>query len=66
MNATRTQDQRKRGKFVMRDKTWLVDKYGLPVAQSIIDTKKDLQSKKAPSDPDFVMSNPDIPNSEVP
>ena len=48
----------------MKARDWLVDKYGAGVADSIIAGKKALQASKGPFDPEYVMDNPDIPNSE--
>ena len=49
----------------MKDKDWLVQKYGEPTALQIIKTKKDLEAKRGPHDPAWVMANPDVPDSEV-
>lgn len=65
LNAKRTQDQRKRGTFLMKDKAWLIEKYGEATALQIIQSKKDLQAKRGPNDPVWVMANPDVPDSEV-
>ena len=49
----------------MKDKAWLIEKYGEATALQIIQSKKDLQAKRGPNDPVWVMANPDVPDSEV-
>ena len=49
----------------MRNKAWLVEKYGEPAANIVIENKKQLQSQRASEfDPCWVMRNPDLPDSE--
>ena len=64
LNATRLAEQSRRGKHVMRDKTWLVERYGLGIAEGIIAEKRAMQAKRQPQDPQFCMRNPDLPSSE--
>lgn len=64
LNATRASEQKRRGKHVMRPKTWLVEKYGEGVAATIIAEKRAMQQKRQPADPIFCMRNPDLPQSE--
>ena len=49
----------------MRNKSWLVEKYGEAAAGVIIENKKQLQSQRSGEfDPCWVMRNPDLPESE--
>ena len=64
LNASRTLEQSKRGTYCMKNRSWLVEKYGEGVADSIIATKRELELKRKPSDPHYVMENPDIPGSK--
>ena len=48
----------------MRPKSWLVEQYGLGVAEGIIADKRAMQAKKQPDEPNYCMRNPDLPNSE--
>jgi hypothetical protein len=64
LNAKRSKEEKKRGCYVMKDKTWLVEKYGLTAAETIIENKKQLQAQKKPHEPNYVMDNPDIPGKE--
>ena len=49
---------------MMRPKSWLVEKYGLGVADAIIAEKRAMQAKRQPHEPQYCMRNPDLPNSE--
>ena len=66
LNNSTTHNQRRRGKFVMKSRSWLVDKYDEVTADAIIDGKKDQQSRRKPGDPMWIMANPDLPNSRDP
>lgn len=66
LNAIRSKEERKRGTFVMRDKTWLIEKYTEPVAKDIMQDKRAKQSARKTHDPIYVMDNPDLPGSEDP
>ena len=48
-----------------KTRPWLIEKYGEATALQIIQSKKDLQAKRGPNDPVWVMANPDVPDSEV-
>ena len=50
----------------MQNKEWLVQRYGLGVAENIINSKRELQAKRKPSDPIWAMANPDIPDDRDP
>lgn len=64
MNARRKADQRKRGTFLMKDRAWLIAKYGESTAEQVMATKKEQQAKKKPDEPNYTMDNPDVPGSE--
>lgn len=64
LNASRTHEQSKRGTYVMKNRAWLVEKYGEGVADSIIENKRQMQLKRKNTDPQYVMENPDIPGSK--
>ena len=64
LNATRLVEQSRRGKHVMRDKTWLVERYGLGTAEGMKAEKRAMQSKRQPHDPQCCMRNPGLHNSE--
>lgn len=65
LNTKRSRHEKKRGAHVMRNKAWLVEKYGEPAANIVIENKKQLQSQRASEfDPCWVMRNPDLPDSE--
>ena len=49
---------------MMRSKKWLVDTHGEPIALAMIQNKVELQAKRAPTDPVYVMDHPDVPDSE--
>lgn len=67
MNASRSHEQRRRGVHVMKDRTWLLERYKDEVAvNSIIAKKREAQAQRKPGDPMFVMRNPDLPESEDP
>ena len=67
LNARRTRQEKRKGAHVMRDKTWIQEKYGELSAASIIQSKKDLQAARTKdTDPIWVMRNPDLPDSEEP
>ena len=49
----------------MKDRDWLIQTYKDPlVADQIIESKKDLQKKRGPNEPQYTMANPDLPDSE--
>ena len=49
----------------MRTREWLVEKYGGPAANVVIENKKQLQAQRSSEfDPCWVMRNPDLPDSE--
>ena len=67
MNASRTSQQRRRGKFVMLDYKTLKSKYGSVLAKQIRDEKVQLEASKPASETTvFHMKHPDLPNSEEP
>ena len=67
MNARRSHEERRRGVHVMKDRTWLLERYKDPVVvDSIIAKKREAQSHRKAGEPMFVMRNPDLPDSEDP
>ena len=50
----------------MKSKAWLVQTYDAVTADSIIEGKKEQQSRRKPGDPMWIMANPDLPNSRDP
>ena len=48
----------------MKNRAWLVEKYGEGTADSIIENKRQMQLKRKSTDPQYVMDNPDIPGSK--
>lgn len=65
VNAGRSANQRRRGKFVMIDYKSSKAKYGPAVARQLKEEKQDLESKKNPGDETiYWMRNPDVPHLE--
>ena len=62
VNATRTMQQRRKGRFVMTEYRALKTRFGAGLAKTILQEKKELQEKKDPSDPvTYWMKHPDTP-----
>lgn len=66
LNAKRSREEKRKGSWQMRDKSWLVEKYGEALATSIVASKWELQKNKPASDPtEYAMFDPEVPNSTV-
>ena len=65
LNAKRRVGQKKKGIHTMKDRTWLEDRYGTLAAAEIIKTKREAQAKRQEGEPNYVIRNPDLPDSEV-
>lgn len=64
LNAKRSREERKKGSWQMRDKTWLVAKYGDALATSIMASKWELQKTKPATDlTEYAMFDPEVPNN---
>lgn len=52
----------------MKDKAWLLARYNndIGLVDTIIAQKRELQRNRKPSEPIYVMRNPDLPDSEAP
>ena len=62
-NASRSLQQRRRGKYVMLEVKALKARYGNGIAKQILKEKKEMENKKDPSDPVvYWMKHPDIPH----
>ena len=63
VNATRTMQQRKKGRFVMMDYRSLKARFGNGIAKQILQEKREQQEKKDVSDPlTYWMKHPDTSN----
>ena len=67
-NSVQRHDMRRRGVHVMKDKAWLLARYNndIGLVDTIIAQKRELQRNRKPSEPIYVMRNPDLPDSEAP
>lgn len=60
-NASRSLQQRRRGRYVMIDYKTLKSRFGNGLAKQMLQEKKDMENKKDPSDPlVYWMQHPDI------
>ena len=64
LNAKKSKEEKKRGQYVMRDKAYLVEKFGTAGADAVIETKIQLQAKRKDHEPIYVMDNPDRPGED--
>ena len=64
INAKRSKEEKKKGSFVMRDKAYLVEKFGSAGAEAVMEDKRVLQAKRKDHEPVYVMDNPDCPGDE--
>ena len=63
VNATRTVQQRRKGRFVMTEYRSLKTRFGPGLAKQILHEKRELQEKKDVNDPvTYWMKHPDTPN----
>ena len=63
VNATRTMQQRKKGRFVMLDYRSLKTRFGNGIAKQILQEKREQQERKDKSDPlTYWMKHPDTSN----
>ena len=59
-----SKEEKRRGCYVMKDIKWLREKYGQDEADAIVQTKKAQQAARKPTDPVYMMDNPDLPGKE--
>ena len=65
VNATRRSTQRRKGKYRMIEFKSLKEKYGVSVAKTLRDQKKDQESTKPSHDGvTYWMEHPDLPSKE--
>ena len=62
-NASRSLQQRKKGRYVMMDVKTLRTRFGNALGKLILQEKREQQQKKDPSDPlTYWMKHPDVPH----